>query len=139
MDLELFEVATGKCLAARKVDGSIQKIIFGVDGTSVILESKDSVVSLGISSMQSTTDDNNNNRSSLPMEFVPSHNTRQPAPPHLYHYRQGSEWILDEDMRRVLWVPLDLRDKCNDFHGKKVTFGSQSGKVVIFDFSDVKY
>jgi hypothetical protein len=81
--------------------------------------------------------------SSMPvmMVFVPIPDNEQSAPPdaapHQYHYEKGSEWILDEQNRRVLWIPPDQRgDGASDFNGKKVVLGSLRGKVTIMDFSD---
>ena len=137
MDLDLWEVATGECLASREViNRAFHKVSFSVDGTSVFLEDKGSAMGWRI---QHSTDDSYSNRSPLPMEFVTLHDTLQPVSPRLYHYLQGSEWILDEKKRRVLWVPFDLRSRRNDCHGKKIVFGSYSGNVQILDFSDVEY
>ena len=69
----------------------------------------------------------------LPMVLVPASDDvlvrRQ------YHYPKGNEWIVDEQSRRVCWVPADRRS-CSDVLGRKVVLGSTSGNVVIVDLPD---
>jgi len=135
--LEMWEVATGKCLASLDVDGFFKKVVFSVDGTSVILESYNSlkVARYGISPAHSSSKDE---YSSLPMEFVPLHDTQSSVSSHFYCYREGSEWIIDERERWILWVPPDLRYK-SDSCGTMVVLASESGRLVIVDISDVQY
>ena len=132
-DLKLWDVATGTCLASLDVGRSFRKVVFGVDGTSVILESRYSVVRYGISPTHSCSSNHDkDDHPSLPLKFVPLRDTRPSVSSHFYCYRQGSEWIIDEQERRVLWVPPDLRYK-SDSCGKKVALGSRSGRVVMVD------
>jgi len=140
LELELWEVATGKCLASLDVGRYFNEVVFSVDGTSVILETPSSVVRYGISPTHSSSSSNHgkDGHSSLPLKFVPLRNTQPSVSSNFHCYRQRSEWILDEQDRRVLWVPPDLRGKC-DSCGKKVVLGSPSGRVVIVDISDVQY
>jgi WD40 repeat protein len=137
LKLKLWEVATGKCLASLDVGGSFNKIVFGVDGTSVILESSGSleVVRYGISPTHSSSSNHDKDKhSSLPLEFIPLHDTQSPVSSHF----SGWDWIRDEQERLVLWVPPDLK-YTSDFCGKKVALGSRSGRVVMVDISDVQY
>jgi hypothetical protein len=76
----------------------------------------------------------------LPMVFVPTMEEQSDrdasAPRQLYHCDMDNEWILDQDKRRVLWIPPDERPRkiWNCFeHEKKVLV--QSGKVYIVNFS----
>jgi WD40 repeat protein len=133
--LELWEIATGKCLASMELDRYFDKVAFGVDGTSIILENNDQTMRCSISPSQSTSD-HMDYHSSLPMKFIPLHDPQQSVPTHLHHYRRRREWILDEQKRRVLWVPPDLRH-AGDSYEKKVVLGSHSGRVPIVDISDV--
>ena len=52
-------------------------------------------------------------------------------------YRLGSEWVIDERKRRVLWVPPDLRHT-SDSYEKKAVLGSDSGRLVFVDISYVQ-
>jgi len=132
MRLELWEIATGTCLASVEIDRSFDKVVFGSDGTGVILESSNNTMRWSISPNQSPADDH----SSLPVKFVPLHDTRQSVPTRL-HYWQRREWIVDEQERRVLWVPPEMR-YTGDSYGKMVVLGSDSGRVPIVDFSGVQ-
>jgi len=134
--LELWEVSTGKQLASFKVDSPFDKVAFGFDGTSVSLESDDSVMRYRISPTQSSSDNDKDEHSSLPMQFVPLYDAEPSVSSHLC-YHQGSEWIIDERKRRVLWVPPDLRNR-SDSCEKQAVFVSQSGKLIIVDISDVQ-
>jgi WD40 repeat protein len=136
--LELWEIATGKCLTSMELDRCFDKVTFGVDGTSVILEDNGETMRWSISPNRSTPDGDKDGHWSLPITFVPLHDTRQSAPPCLHHYQPLNEWILDEQERRVLWVPPDLRNT-SDSYGKKVVLGSVSGRVPIVDVSDVQF
>jgi hypothetical protein len=91
--LELWEIVTGKRLASVEVDKSFQKVAFGVDGTYVILESKDLAMIHRISPNQSTSNNDENGHLSLSMEFIPVHDTQQSVSPRHYHYLPGNEWI----------------------------------------------
>jgi hypothetical protein len=90
------------------------------------------------SPVETSSNDDKDEHSSFPMEFLPLHDTEQSVSSHLSCYRQESGWILDEQERQVLWVPLDLLDT-SDAYGKKVVLGSKTGRVAILDFSDAKY
>jgi hypothetical protein len=138
MHLELWDIATRKCLISVEVDASFRKASFSVDGTSVILESKDSKTGWRLSPNRSAIEDHKNNHPSHLMEFFPIPDAQQSVSPRLYHYHQENEWIVDEKERRVLWVPPDLRHE-SDSYGNMVALGSQSGRVPILDFSDVRY
>jgi WD40 repeat protein len=141
--LELWEVATGKPLAYLYVCGCFEKVEFGVDGTSVILEKNNDsleVVRYGISPTHSSSNDDKDKHSSPQLQFVPLHDTQQsqPVSSHLHCYRLESEWIIDEQKRRVLWVPPDLRYISNSC-GKKIALGSSSGRVAMIEVLDVRY
>jgi hypothetical protein len=87
------------------------------------------------------SDDDQDGHSSLPLEFLPLHDTEQPVSLHRHIHlqsRENSEWILDEQKRPVFWVPPDMMNG-SDCYGKKVALGTESGRVVILDFSDAKY
>jgi hypothetical protein len=98
------------------------------------------VVRYGISLAHSSSHDDKDKDSLLPLQFVSLRDTQQshPVSSHLHCYRQGDEWIIDEQKRRVLWVPLDLRCS-SDSCGKKIALGSSSGRVAIIDILDVQY
>jgi WD40 repeat protein len=76
----------------------------------------------------------------LPMVFVPSMQERSnqdaSAPCQSYRCDTDDEWILDQDERRVLWIPPDERPRkiwcfrCE----KKVLIKTESGKVYFVNF-----
>jgi hypothetical protein len=135
----LWEVATGNELAYVEVDDIFDKVAFGVDGTSVRLENDDSesVMRYRISPIQSSSDnDRIDGYSLLPMQFVPLQDP-QPSVSSHFCYKKGSEWIIDEQKRWVLWVPPDLRSK-SDSCEKKAVLEFASGRLVFVDISDVQ-
>jgi len=136
LKLKLWEVATGTCLASLDIGRSFKNVVFGVDGTSVILGNDDSpeVAKYGIFPTHSSSNDE---RSSFPMEFVLLHDVQPSVSSHFFCHREGDEWIIDEQDKRVLWVPPDLRHR-SDSWGKKVALGSPSGRVAMVDISDVQ-
>ena len=83
---------------------------------------------------------NYSTKTRLPMIFVPTteerSNQNASTPCQSYHYKMDSEWILDQDGRRVLWMPPDERPreiwcfKCK----KKVLIQTEGGKVYFVDF-----
>jgi hypothetical protein len=119
-----------------EIDLSFDKITFGVDGTSIILENNKKMMRWSISPNQSTSDHGEDDHSSLPMKFVPFPEAQQSIPTCFRHYPCQREWIVDEQKRRVLWVPPDMRHK-SDSYGKKVVLGSVSGRVPIVDITDI--
>jgi hypothetical protein len=52
-----------------------------------------------------------------------------------YRFPEGSEWILDQNNRRVCWIPADRRGY-GDFHGEKVVLATLTGKIVVIDLSN---
>jgi WD40 repeat protein len=137
-DLGLWEVATGKQLASVKVDRIFGEVAFGVDGTSVSLNSNyfKSVMRYRISPIQPSSGNDIDGHSSLLMQFVPFHDAQPSVSSHLC-YRQGSEWIIDERKRRVLWIPPDLRDGSYS-REKKAVLGTYIRRLVFVDISDVQ-
>jgi hypothetical protein len=115
-------------------------VVFGVDGTTVRLESNysESVMEYRISPIQSSSDnDHIDGHSSLPMQFVPIQDPQPSVSSSHLCYKKGSEWIIDEQKRRVLWVPPDLRNR-SDSREKKAVLGSESERLVFVDISDVQ-
>jgi WD40 repeat protein len=147
--LTLWEAKTGSLLAKVEVDKEFDDeddVAFGVDGSSVILQSRHSVKRWQISPAPFSdhnlpTRTNRNNHSSPPMVFVPmlddqQHSTPSAIVPHQYRYEVGNGWILDGQDRHVLWIPPNLKGHASDCYGKKVVVGCLTGKVILVDFSD---
>jgi hypothetical protein len=146
--LKLWEVATGKCLASIELDDDFDKVTFGLDGNSVILDSwgtrktrKRLTISPTTYDISTYNDDDYDDRSPLSMTFDPVHDTQQPTFPDLLsiqaYYEPMGEWILDYQGRRVCWVMPDLRSHAHDLHGENVVIGCHNGRVIIVDTSDV--
>ena len=81
---------------------------------------------------------NNHHDTMLPMVFVPTMEelSNQDVPMLCQSYHCDDEWILDEDERRILWIPPDERPRkfwCFK-PGKKVIVRTESGKVYIVNF-----
>jgi WD40 repeat protein len=142
--LTLWEVETGQLLAETEAHGYLHRpdIAFGVDATSVVLQTFRTVMRWQISPAPSSDyqDDNRNNHSSLPLIFIPIHDEHQSTSPSVapcqYDYDEGEGWISDEQGRQVLWIPPDRRGKV-DRYGEKFVLGSPSGKVTFVDLSDL--
>ena len=145
----MWEAETGSLLAEVEVDEEFDDgddVAFGVDGTSVILQSRHSVKRWQISPTLSSdhnlpTRMNRNNHSSLPMVFVPmlndqQHSTPPTIVPHQYRYENENGWILDGQDRCVIWIPPNLKGRASDYYGKKIVVGSSKGKVTVVDLSD---
>jgi WD40 repeat protein len=84
----------------------------------------------------------NGDATKLPIVFVPTteerSNQNASAPCQFYRCDTDGEWILDQDGRRVLWIPPDERPQrsWNNFkREKKVLIQTESGKVYFVDFS----
>ena len=147
--LELWEIATGDLLASIQLNSDdFDNVAFGVDGSSVISDSKNTQTqgrwTISPRNRDLSTDNNHNNdHSPLPMMFVPVHNTQQPTSIHVpspqVYYDDMDEWILDNQKRRVCWLRPDLRSRQHKFHGGKVAIGYLNESVVIVDISDVRH
>jgi WD40 repeat protein len=84
----------------------------------------------------------NRDGTKLPMIFVPTteelSNEDASAPCQSYRCDTDGEWILDQDGRRVLWIPRDERPRkiWNSFKLEKkvIAIQTESGKVYIVNF-----
>jgi WD40 repeat protein len=142
--VELWNVATGDCLASMKVElDKFTDISFGVDGSSIILRDRDDAIQRWtLSSVHNPTVTHINNLTTslprLPMYFLPIQDMDQPTTLpdiflHQYHCDERRSWILDNQSRQMLWIPPDLKGYC---HGENVAFVSSSGGVTIGHFSN---
>jgi WD40 repeat protein len=141
--VELWEVTSKDCLASMTVDSAFTEYFdasFEVDGTIIRLKLDDKTLGWRLSSSAptichgSSIDDDTRNLSPLPMVFVPIQDLEQlPYPRHQYHYDDNSPWVLDDQKRRILWIPPDMRYG-SDSKGAKIGFGSTSGRVTFVDF-----
>jgi WD40 repeat protein len=155
-DMILWDFGTGQRLAHLDVDFPIpwiSRITFADDGTSVFTRSVNGdeiMLRWRISpapSLSGHGDQNSNSdqSTSLPLTFIPiqdksSHNLKVVSaniPRQCCRYEGSySEWILDSNEERILWLPPDRRSSTRDCYGKKVAVGTDSGQVYIADFSD---
>ena len=130
------------------------QISFGIDGTSVSLSrnsgrtqnwhlSPNHNTDLTIDSIENSDGTKSRPISvKLPMVFVPTTEERPnqdvPAPCQSYRCDTDYEWILDQDGRRVLWIPPDERPRriWSSFkHETKVmVIQTESGKVYSVNF-----
>jgi WD40 repeat protein len=144
--IELWSIATGKCLARVEHHDSsrrISKIAFDVSGSSVLATFDDSGHTQSWSiSPAPLTNSHSSKSATLSMIFVPvqerpSHQSRS-TPKQCYYYKRDDEWMTDQEGKRILWVPPNRRDlSLIDFHGSKVAMGVKSRRVYMVDFSDV--
>jgi len=150
--LVLCEVDSGKSLAEMTVAADDEaSFVFNIDGTIRNVFAKYGspnrwrITPAPSPNHESFSDDNENYPSSLPMVFVPIYDEQQqqqPTPfifsasaPHQYEFYLDEGWIEDEQYRRVLWIPPDLRGG-SDCYEEKFVIGSPTGKVMIMHFSD---
>jgi hypothetical protein len=123
------------------------KLEFSADGTMVFLTSGSTKECLRICPALYPPAPNSwskllefNISSRLPMIFVPTPEARRPldaVPDKSYRCKQGDEWIVDQDERRLLWVPPDERARLRDNHEKKIIVETGRGRLFIVDFSAV--
>jgi WD domain, G-beta repeat len=108
------------------------RIAFATDGHGVFIHSGSDIIQHWRISLARSQDHQNNSFSnsnqlpSLPLVFIPTQAAlSQPLPRQFCRYK-GDEWILDEDERRILWLPPDRTgsvsaSKC---HGRKIAVGT---------------
>jgi len=146
--LELWEIATGDLLASIRLNSDdFDDVAFGVDGSSIILDSKNTQTqgrwTISPRARDHSTNNHKDDHSQLPMTFVAVHNTQQSTSLHVPSpqvcYDDRGEWILDNQKRRVCWLRPDLRSRQHKFHGGKVVIGYLNEMVVIVDVSDVRH
>jgi WD40 repeat protein len=139
--LELWDVATGDCLASTQVY-MYRANILDVDGINIILRCADGEIHRWtLSYAHNLTEfDDSNDFPTLPMVFVLAQDTKPPtlsdASPRQYNLREQGSWVVDNQNRRRLWMPGSGMTR-SDFHGEKVAHGSANGTVTIVDFSNV--
>jgi WD40 repeat protein len=152
--IRLWDLGNGNCLAHLDFDSPVlftTGLTFAIDGTSVFFHSINEIMFWRISPARSS---NNYYKSffkndlliSLPLIFIPiqdesSLQVVSASMPRRYCRYEGreSEWILDEDGKRILWLPQDQRSwRTRNSHGKKIALGTSDGRsVYVVDFSDV--
>jgi WD40 repeat protein len=135
-------VATRDFLASMEIKSGLSRVSFDIDGTSITLIYNDDKIQrwkISFAHSPNYVDDSDSVLSSLPMVFIPIHDTEPSAlldkSPHQCHRDRQGPWIIDKQNRRRLWVSLD---SYISYHGEKVVVGSASGSITIVDFSNVK-
>ena len=135
--MTLWDLKSKGCLADLEFNKPLQgqfRISFSIDATSVsVLTNTGGAQSWLISPT-------NREDTKLPMVFVPTMEERSnrdaSAPCQSYCCDTDGEWILDQDERRVLWIPPDERPRqmwCFEPENK-VLVQTESGKVYIVNF-----
>jgi WD40 repeat protein len=147
--MTLWDLRSGKCLAHLDVDFPIpwgSQITFAVDGTSVLFTNSGMRMRCWRISPAPSSSLDSNQAASHPLVFIPIedkslHEVVSVSVPiqHCRYEGYHSEWILDEHSKRILWLPPDRRGKtkASECHDKKVTIGTDDGRVYVADFSDV--
>jgi WD40 repeat protein len=141
----IWSLVTGERLAQLELDDApqypVSKIAFDIDESDILIASKDDLTKSWRISPANLPDyrSSKNKSSTLPMVCVPMHeewSIKDISTPSQYcRYKEGAEWIVDQDGVRMFWVPPDRRGSAIDIHGKKVAVGTDSGRVYIVDFS----
>lgn len=54
-----------------------------------------------------------------------------------FTYSQQEGWVMDQRGRCICWIPVGLRTDVFKWYGRKLALGIASGRVVLFDFSEV--
>jgi WD40 repeat protein len=149
--ITLWDLGSGKRLAYLPVESLkespfVPQITFAVDGTSVFI-CDDKITHrwyISLAPLSNRRDSNTATFASLPLVFIPTQDElshQAPSMPRNWcrYEHNNSGWILDEDRKRLLWLPQDRRhsswgaSKC---HGKKIAMGTDGGRVYVADFSD---
>jgi WD40 repeat protein len=143
----LWDLGSGEHLARLNFDPSLwrgSRISFAIDGTSVFIHTGDSIQQRWYISPAVEHGDhfpNSNQSTSLPLVFMPVQEGLSLQlvvfPIQCCRY-EGDEWILDENGRRILWLPPDRRGegRASKSHGKNIAVGTDCG-VYLADFSNV--
>jgi WD40 repeat protein len=146
--ITLFDLESGKHLASLDFDSQFWRtwqIAFAVDGTSIFIHKGEDIKQRWrISDTRSPNyhDDhssNTNQSTSLPLVFTPmqeasSHEVIS-VPRKCCRY-EGDEWIVDENGKRILWLPSDRRGVAIAL-GKRIAVGTNhSDKVYLASFPD---
>jgi hypothetical protein len=140
-EVKLLDVRTGDCLASMQVEhDKFIDISFGINRSSIILRG-DNIERWILSSAHNHNQTNNSTTPlpQMPMVFLPIHDMVPPIFPDVslpqYHYYQQSPLVMDSQNRRILWIPPDSEGYC---HGEKVVLGSESGRVMMVYFQNVR-
>jgi hypothetical protein len=163
----LWDLKHARCLANLEFDRQLQveaQISFSINATSVCILNNSGTQSWRISPNQNTdltrnsikisdgttsrlfsacpSRASNSDAKKLPMIFVPTteewSNQDTSAPCQSYRCDTDDEWILDQDGRRVLWIPPDERPRkiWGGFKREKnIIVQTESGKVYFVNFS----
>jgi WD40 repeat protein len=157
--LILWDSKRGKCLALLDFDSSLwpeSQIAFAVDGNSVFSHSRHNIIqrwsiseSPGRLLNYLHASSSKRNRFTSPLVFLPMQEKSSmtlhqvvPVPPQPECYRYSDDdngWILDEDGKRILWLPPDRRidTRTSKVYGKKIAIVTSHGRVYLADFSGV--
>jgi WD40 repeat protein len=136
--ITLWDLGSGKCISSLYCSDlwSDLQIAFAVDGSVFIHTINQIMYRWRIS----PTPSNIAEFTSLPLVFIPI--TRLPRKwcRNCRYNGNGSEseWILDENGKRLLWLPQDRRCwGARSCHGKKTAIGTKDNRVYVADFSNV--
>ena len=155
--VKLWDLETKEYLAHLTFDGVLDdeaQVSFSSDGASVCVKHSGGTKWWGItpasrSNRTTPVIRNNDGTKSLPighsrsrtkqrMISVPiaekSSNQDVSRPRQSYRCNEDGEWILDQNGRRVLWIPPDERPQETQMYGRKVIIQTESGKIYIVDF-----
>jgi hypothetical protein len=153
LDMKLWNLERQGCLAHLQFDKPLQvgaQISFSINGTSVFLKNGGGTQNWRISpnhnidtrdSIQNSgSTQRSRDRTKLPMVFVPTteeqSNQDVCMPCQSYSCDTDGEWILDQDERRVLWIPPDERPrKIWNSIEKVMVIQTESGKVYFVNFA----
>jgi WD40 repeat protein len=119
-------------------EGSDPSIRFSDDGTGIILLNASGEGSRSWEIVPRTVPALDADPDELPITFIPRDYPFQHHSPALYKYddasEEASEWITDQHGRRVLWLPTDLRGYSSCCQGSQVAIGTETRRVIWFDF-----
>jgi WD40 repeat protein len=145
--MKLWNLKRKRCLAHLEFDDPLEvqvQISFSSDATSVSVLNNSGTQSWHIHTSHKFargSQTKNSDATKLPMIFVPTTEERSnqdaSAPCRSYHCNKDDEWILDQDGRRVLWIPPDERPQnvWNTIKCEKVmVIQTESGKVYRVNF-----
>jgi hypothetical protein len=139
--MKLWDLASKICLAHLEFHRPLHvgvQISFATNATSIFrLKHSGGIQSWRISH------NHNIDGTKLPMVFGPimegCFNWNASTPWKSYHYDTDGEWILDQDERHILWMPLDERPQkiWSSFkrETKVIAIQTKNGQVYIVNFS----
>jgi WD40 repeat protein len=138
--LMLHDLESDQVLACLKLDFPLQRVAFSIDGTSVFIHTDGNIVQrwrIFPNRSSNGHDYSFDPFAPLPLVFIhiQENLSHQIASVPRQFDLDGDKWVVDDDRKRLLWLPPDRRGLMSA-HGNKIAVVINYKRVYIADFSD---